>query len=388
MPREPSWLPDPSRRAAISERLTASASGLTTTALADMAAKYAWINELEAEYRSWINVLVRNGVDAFVHWFDHGANDADRNIFESAPRPLQRQITLHQTVDLIRSTIDTVEDQVEALMPPEDRGTLRAALLHYSREVAFDAAEVYARAAEMRGAWDARVEAMVVDAVVRGDADETTMSRASTLGWGNPEGLAVVIGDLIGAKETVIRRSASRAGVDVLAASQGEQLVVLLGGSFTGPGDALSAVGGFVDAFGPGPVVVGHVVPDLASAAGSARAALSGRRAVAGWPTAPRPVLASDLLPERALAGDGHARRELARRVHATLFEHGGDLLATLEAFVDAGSIEGTARRLFIHANTVRYRLGRIEDLTGFAPGDTRDAYALRLGLSLGRLLH
>ena len=45
-------------------------------------------------------------------------------------------------------------------------------MLRYSREIAFAAAEVYARAAEARGAWDARLEALVVDALLRGEADD------------------------------------------------------------------------------------------------------------------------------------------------------------------------------------------------------------------------
>ncbi len=385
---EPDWLPSPRARAGIVKRLTAASSQMTTAALADMGRKYAWINELDPEYRSWINLLVRNGVDSFVAWFAEGAQEmSGGNIFEAAPRPLQRQISLHQTVDLIRSTIGTVEEQVTLLMPRGDRAACTAAILHYSREVAFDAAEVYARAAENRGAWDARVEAMVMDAVVRGDADETVMSRASTLGWRSPAGLTVAIGDLSGAREPSIRRAAQRAGADVLAAPQGDRLVVLLGGPFTTDADALALVGSFSDAFGPGPVVVGPVVGALADAAVSARAALSGRRSCAAWPAAPRPVLASDLLPERALSGDGHARRALARGVFQALSEHGSDLLETLEVYLAEGSIEATARRLFIHANTVRYRLGRIEDVTGFSPADSRDAYALRLGVSLGRIL-
>jgi len=51
------------------------------------------------------------------------------------------------------------------------------------------------------------------------------------------------------------------------------------------------------------------------------------------------------------------------------------------------GSIEGTAREMFIHANTVRYRLRRVAELTGYAPGNSRDAFTLRVALTLGRLL-
>ena len=59
--------------------------------------------------------------------------------------------------------------------------------------MAFAAAEIYARAAELRGAWDARLEASVVDAVLRGETDETVLSRASTLGWTSTAAVVVVV---------------------------------------------------------------------------------------------------------------------------------------------------------------------------------------------------
>ena len=107
-----------------------------------------------------------------------------------------------------------------------------------------------------------------------------------------------------------------------------------------------------------------------------------------GWPEAPRPVSAHDLLPERALNGDGHARRALARELYDPLRQAGGGLLETLVVFLDQGlSVEAAARTLFVHANTVRYRLRRVHEITGYSPTDPRDAYALRLALTLGRLL-
>ena len=66
-----------------------------------------------------------------------------------------------------------------------------------------------------------------------------------------------------------------------------------------------------------GPVVVGPVVPTTwCGASISARAATAGLRAAPGWPDAPRPVTSDDLLPERALSGDGHARRQLVEEVY------------------------------------------------------------------------
>ena len=68
--------------------------------------------------------------------------------------------------------------------------------------------------------------------------------------------------------------------------------------------------------------------------------------------------------------------------------EHaGGGLLDTLVTFLDQGlQVEAAARALFVHANTVRYRLKRIHEVTGYSPTDPRDGYALRLALTLGRL--
>jgi DNA-binding PucR family transcriptional regulator len=58
-----------------------------------------------------------------------------------------------------------------------------------------------------------------------------------------------------------------------------------------------------------------------------------------------------------------------------------------LTAYLDqGGSIEGTARIMFVHANTVRYRLRRVLDITGLAPNDARHAFTLRIALVLGRL--
>jgi hypothetical protein len=103
--------------------------------------------------------------------------------------------------------------------------------------------------------------------------------------------------------------------MDALCATQGDRLVVILGGE-DDPDKAAHAV---VRYFGDGPVVVGPRADDLASAHVSARAALSGLRAAIGWPDAPRPVATDDLLPERVLAGDGHARRHLVEEVFVPL---------------------------------------------------------------------
>lgn len=377
------------------DRLGTYVGPLANATLSRMEAELPWYRELSASDRSWIGLVAQNGISAFVRWLREGGKEIQPSsafVFGIAPTALARVVSLEQTVAMVRMTIAVVESRVEALLGPDDGATVRNAIVLFSREVAFAAAEVYAHAAEVRGAWDARLEALVVDSLLRGETDEALRSRAAALGWQSSSLVTVVLGHapVAGPGSTdddvieQLRRSARHLGLDALCAVQGDRLVAVLGG-VDDPQKAGTAV---AEHFGPGPVVVGPLVDDMLTANVSARAAVAGLRAAAGWPQAPRPVAADDLLPERSLSGDGHARHQLVTRVYTPLLQQDALLLHTASAFVDAGgSVERSARALIVHPNTVRYRLRRVEELTGLAPSDPRDAYTLRVAITLGRLL-
>ncbi len=372
------------------KRLEQSVGSLTNAAIAKMNDDLPWFRALAAEDRSWIGLIAGAGISSFVDWFRNptSGHAVTADVFGTAPQELTGVVTLQQTVEMVRTTIGVVETHVEEVVSAKDAPQVREAVMLYSREIAFAAAEVYARAAEQRGAWDARLEALIVDAVLRGEADEAVRSRATALGWASTSGVCVVLGltpegDSATAVDA-IKRSAHAHRLDALCAVQGDRMVVVLGGV----DDPDKAVSPIADHFGKGPVVTGPVVGDLLAANLSARAAVAGLRAAPAWPEAPRPVSSDDLLPERSLAGDGHARRQLVSTVYQPLVEAGSGLLETLTAYLDSsGSIEASGRALFVHPNTVRYRLKRIADVTGLSASEARDAYTLRLALTLGRLL-
>ncbi|MGH8791925.1 MAG: PucR family transcriptional regulator, partial [Stackebrandtia sp.] len=107
----------------------------------------------------------------------------------------------------------------------------------------------------------------------------------------------------------------------------------------------------------------------------------------AAWPDAPRPVSAARLLAERALAGDADARRALRVDVYGALQRAGGSLLDTVDTFIAVGGVlEGAARALFVHPNTIRYRMRRVAEVTGFSPFVSHEAFTLRVALVIGRL--
>ena len=344
-----------------------------------------WVTELPAEDRSFIGLIVQAGIKSFIDWYRHdeASSPISAEVFGVAPREMAGEISLEQTVAMIRLSIIVVDENLDGLLG-EDAVDARGALNRYAREIAFATAEVYARAAEQRGAWDARLEALVVDSLLRGEDDETISSRASALGW-DADGNVLVMTGHLGDSNALehVRRIARDRNLGCLCAVQGDRLVVVLGGvDKTGrPANAVA------EAFAPGPVVLGPVVATLTDAKLSADAAHSGLRVAHGWPDAPRPVHAEDLLPERALAGDPDARETLIEAVFMPLATAGGAVLETVECYLSHGSsIETTSRTLFVHANTVRYRLKRAAELTGLTPSHPRDSYTLRLAVTLGRL--
>jgi len=377
------------RPASTVRRLEAATSALASAAVTRMADTLPWFTALPPQERSWIGLVARAGIDAFVEWYRHpdSGHQISADVFGPAPRALTRAVSLQQTVEMVRVTIDVVEEYADQLAAPGHVEELREAVLHYAREVAFATAQVYAEAAETRGAWDARLEALVVEALLRGDVDDDVLARAAALGWGAPSVVWAVAGRVAGEDPqgavSDLRRAAHHAGLLVMTGNRGDELVALLGGA----DDPMRATRQLAGRFGPGPLVVGPGVAGLAHATESLTPALSGLHAVAAWPDAPRPVAADDLLPERAVAGDVTARAQLVSQVFAPLAAAGGGLLETTAALVEqSASLEGAARVLFVHANTVRYRIRRIAEVSGQPITEPRGAFTLHLALVYGRL--
>jgi sugar diacid utilization regulator len=342
---------------------------------------------MPADQRSWVMLVAQAGIASFVEW----CRTPDRpprltgDVFGAAPRELVRAVPLRHTVDLIRVTLDVVEERVASVAEPGDGDALDLAVLEFGREVAFAAAHIYASFAEHRGAWDARLEALVVDALVRSERSEELPGRAAALGWDSMSQVLVLVGTAPASADphTAVRRAARSLRGEVLVGVHADQLVVVLGG----PDDLATVAERVSEEFGPGPVVVGPVVDRLTAAGESAAAALAGLRAVRAWPGAPRPVAADALLAERALDGDAVARAALTERVTLPLQAAGAGVLETVRAVLaGGGNLEATARALFVHPNTVRYRLKRAAELTGLSATDPRGAWTLQVALALAQL--
>jgi DNA-binding PucR family transcriptional regulator len=373
---------------ATARRIERASGHLSTRAQRLMEDTLPWFSAMPPQPRSLVGLIVQAGIRGFADWLRSPGSGSriTADVFAVAPSDLASVVTLEQTVELVRIAVEVTEAAVDELVAVPQQTWLREATLRYSREIAFAAALVYARAAEQRGAWDARLESLVVDAVVRGDVSDSLLSRASALGWTQPEQVIVMAGRAPdGDPERVLshaRHLGRSGGADILAGVQTARLVVIVG--TTGRLSRLTRA--LLPAFAPGPVVTGPVVGGLVDAAMTVQDVFSALRASAAWTDAPRPVSSDDLLAERAISGDLRAVRALVTDVFRAL-EADPVLLATADAFVrSGGAIEATARELFVHANTVRYRLRRIGELCGRDLTDGRDRYVIQVAMTLGRL--
>lgn len=365
---------------------------LATEAVHSMSDQLPYFADLDAGQRASVQLVVQTAVVNFVEWIQDPEGNVKFTIeaFQVVPQDLARRITLLQTVEMVRVAMEFFEKWLPLLARNETQlRALTESVLRYGREIGFAAAAIYASAAESRGAWDSRLEALVVDGVIRGDTGPQLLSRAAALNWDSEAPTTVIVGSPPSEQNVSVAlalhdtaRSHKRAALSLV---QGDTMVAIVSGPL-GPTDKFTTE--VLEHFAAAPVIIGPTMPNLATAHRSAAEAMAGAAAVAGWHGAPRPVHSSDLLPERALGGDRSAVRALIDTLVTPLADANNDVLTeTLNVFLATGcQIEACARELYIHPNTVRYRLRKVVDITGRDPSNPRDAFVLRVATTVGRL--
>ena len=373
------------------EWLNSISGELATTTLKRLDELLPWYRSMPASRRSSVGLVAQAGITSFVSWYKNPKSQpwVAADVFGVAPRELLRSISLQETLQLIRVVVQVVEDRVV-----QEDESMREAVLLYSREIAFSAADVYAKAAEARGLWDARLEALVVDSILSGENEEELSSRIAALGWRAGGSVAALIGVATDpVDQDGLRRAARKNNFDVLIGVHGNRLIVAIGrieieaSTETEPMSFMKLVESLDGFFGDGPMVLGPEVLSVAEANRSAKAALAGFAVVKTWQRPARPIFAEDLLAERSLAGDMLAKQTLVDIIYRPLSTNSPELLETLSTYLDNGrSLESTARALFVHPNTVRYRLKRISEIIGWDATGSREAFVLQVAMVLGSM--
>jgi hypothetical protein len=241
-----------------------------------------------------------------------------------------------------------------------------------------------------------------LDGVLGGElTTEEILARGEALGLdiAVPYGVAIVAFAQHSADETLLRNGQHRLramAVELpnadrsLVVARGDELVLI----FPTEGEADSMAPHLISFIER---AVGVIGADLSAGLGRARESiteLSGSyreasialAAARAGSSSPLAVYGEVLIEELILRERAVARR-LARTILEPLDQH-PDLLATLVAYMVHGpSLPAVAKRLYLHPNTVAYRLARVKELTGRDPKSPAGVAELFLALRAQQLV-
>jgi hypothetical protein len=353
---------------------------LSEHAIAQALRELPWLRVMPEPRLSLMRRLTEQAIRSFhTRSPDPGATRAT-DVLLAAPPELLRSVSLQQTLQFMRVTSSVVE---ESASTPADR----EAIADFSRQLVFAAAEFYAASGDGAGLWESRLEREVVDSVRRGPLSDALQQRIRAVGWRGEGAVVVMVGpDPEDGDTDRLRRLAWDAGADVLISPSGCPLVAIACLANGQRRDEMGAIiASIAKGFGAGTVLVGPVVDHLAEAWESLKGASAAASVVAASDAVTRLVAADDLLPERALAGDPLARALLIARVYVPLRDYPLPLLETARHFIQAGgTMKTAASHLNVHANTIRYRMKRVADITGLDSTEARDSFVLQCAMRLG----
>lgn len=374
----------PTRTVQVAARVRARANNVLREVVEQLKA-VPWFAALPAEDRSTLGWVAGRAITGFADWLESDDRDrVERFVFVDVPPRMAAIIRLEQTVELVQLMTTIGEEAAAELGGPEHEDWVRREMMRFARDLGLALAGIYARAAEWRGSVDARIEAHLFNVLLSGGAEDEVLAAGAALHWNHAGGATAVVGTLRTPGDDV-PAVASR----LLRAKQVTSLVGLHGGRLlvlVADEELARRAADVVAAMCEGPVVLGPHAPSLLAAAGSLKEALAGADACGMLADCPAVVDAADLLPERALLGDPAAHAALVDGIFRPLHQAGDHVIETVSAYLDNGfSQQRTARRLHVHANTVRYRLRRAVEECGYDPTVPRDAFTVQVALALGR---
>ena len=347
-----------------------------------------WFDGLSADAQGWVSEVVNAGIERFLVWLNNPDEPllASNTGLGSVPTAAAHAVTLGQTVELISTGLGAIEPIAATMAAKGDEEWLLQQIARYGREIAFAAALVYARVAEQRGARTARQSSDLVDALITGRSPAAIELLASRVGFtpATPVRAAACVptqDPQLALAE--IERSARKLDRHVVTALH-EGLIVAVWATRAREHPLTVAR----QLFGPhASAVVAGPVESIIAAGPALRRAIAGLAARPARPRTREVLEASDLLSERALIGELAAQDELVDRCFVRLRDSGTGLLETVDVMFDNhGVLEQAAKALPVHVNTLRYRLDRIAEFTGFDLRDSRGAFAIFTGVSLGRM--
>lgn len=374
-----------------------------------LADRLPWYRSLSLDDKTTIHLLIESFESSFMNWWNQGRRRLDTrdgidpkadSMPIPAPSDYPQTLSPNRTLDLIQAILDLLEDGLPLPARREgNREHIKDAFLHYARRVAFSSAKSYTTLIKTDQKTQSRTETLILESLIEGSANRQVRAGLTMLGWSADYQSFALLGKLVnidnqGDTEQDIRTEVEKEGAQALVAEHNQLNLILINlQDADTPVNVSASLLHFFDR--KTPVCMGPLRQGVKGSSETIQAALNtyavapaaSSLAVEGM--LPRPLHADDLLPERALMGDKNAADQLYREVYKSLSgdDQNSPLLLTLGTFLMSGNaLETTAKKLGIHPNTVRYRLKRSVEVTGWDVMNPREAFVLQTALKIGRI--
>lgn len=361
-----------------------------------------WYRDLGEQEREFLNLITVTAIEDYLEWANlpepidkRGKVSAD-HLFSIAPIETARAISLSNVLEVTRTVVDIITENIGIIAPKGKERDYYEAALYYSREVSFSAAEVYAEVAETRSRWMTREEGLVLNSLLENKLDLALQSRMGVYGWDDSTAFFAAVGSARAQENSEIttgffqaqtRLAVQGLDAEILMGTHTNTLFMVLVGAgssenFDSIRTKIANLFSEDDCLCIGPYATGYE-----GASHSIRAAYNGYYASAMELDPPHPLFADDIIADRVLFGDATAADQLYS-IYRSLEDSGkrSEVLPTVEYYLLKNcSLEQTAEHMVVHPNTVRYRLHKAMELTGWDPTNPKEAHALRIAIKIGR---
>jgi DNA-binding PucR family transcriptional regulator len=302
---------------------------------------------------------------------------------------------------------DAVLEEVRPDRPDELEAALTVALRVLSQidQVSTMAADAYLDEVSDRGL----LRRDLMDALITGDV-EIARRRAGALGLRLADNYVVIVLRASGvdpedarqqslstqvALDHVVHATRGRlhpaAGSLIVGMRHGDVVALYPVSGPDGVAEARRECAALVDALGIDVGVgIGGWHPGLAATASGYREALDAADIAEAKGIRDRAVALDEVLVDHIFRSSPYADRILAETMRPMIEydrTHQVSLVTTLRTYLDAGlNLTRTAKALFVHPNTVEYRLRRIRELSGRDPRNPNDLLILSLAVKFDEL--
>lgn len=368
------------------KQLRVASETLRPTLAKSMQAEHGWFRGLPQSRQEVLVGVASAGIAGFADWLENpeAREQIPQQLLESSPQELIKSLSLQETLQLLK----IVSSAIAELLPDQE---IAKELQGFALSYSFAAADLYSRASERGGLWDSQLEALIIDSIVSGEREQDISSRVSALGWRGRGPVSALIGSHSPEFDVDLMRKAARVHkADILVGTAATKLVTIIGfrDADLANGESFWKVATDLShTFGNGKVILGPRVENINLARRSARSALSALAVSANLSFVEKLQRSRDFLAERALNGDQIAKQTLVSEVYEVLAQEHPELQRTLLHFFATGNnLEATAKAMFVHPNTIRYRLTKIAKLIKLSPLDPRESFTLRVSMTLGAI--